>query len=185
MSLPRPAPRNGPRGFTLVELLITLIVVGVLAGIAAPSMLTFIQSSRLTAAANLLQGDLQLARREAIKRNMAVLVCPVSATALVCGAVWTAGWMVCYRTGTVASDFDRCDATSATNPNPIATRAATESTLTLASLPTSAPYVRFTSDGSLGSIGSALSFTATGTWSGAKTYTWTIPVTGNISMKLS
>ncbi len=49
-------------GFTLPELLVTLTIVGVLAGVAAPAMLHVIQSTRLHAAAEAVAGDLRLAR---------------------------------------------------------------------------------------------------------------------------
>jgi type IV fimbrial biogenesis protein FimT len=171
------------RGFTLIELMVTLAVIAVLAGIAGPQLAAFIQNSRLSSAANLLHADLQFARREAIKRNMPVLVCPVGAagTPLVCGTAWTSGWMICYRQD---STYDTCDTGTSANANPIVTRGAPDSTLVLAGLPTTAPFVKFNANGTQGA-GSALSFTVTGNWTGSKTYTLTIPATGNISMKLA
>ena len=180
------------RGFTLIELLTTLAVVAALAAIAAPPLLGFIQSARLRAAANTLQADFQLARREAIKRNQPVLVCPVGAalTPLVCGSDWTLGWMVCYRMGTTsstASDYDRCDTAATNDPNPFVKRAALESTLVATGLPTTAPFVRFNANGSQGVLGSttSLSFTLKGSWSGTKVYTWTVPASGNVTMVIS
>ncbi len=182
------------RGFTLIELLTTLAVVAALAAIAAPPLLGFIQSARLRSAANTLQADFQLARREAIKRNQPVLVCPVGAagTPLVCGTNWTLGWMICYRvqgtTSATASDFNQCDSpVSADDPNPFVKRAALESTLVATGLPTTAPFVRFNANGSQGVQNSTtgLSFTLKGSWANSKVYTWTIPPPGNISMVIS
>ena len=85
-------------GFTAIELMITLVIVIVMATIAAPSMVEVIRASRLTAAANQLQADMQIARREAIRRNTTVLMCP--STSGTCpasglsGANWAAGWVV-------------------------------------------------------------------------------------------
>lgn len=57
------------QGFTLLELLITIAVLGILLGIAVPSFQSSLTNSRLTTAANDLVGALQAARSEAIKRN--------------------------------------------------------------------------------------------------------------------
>jgi type IV fimbrial biogenesis protein FimT len=62
-------------GFTVVELLVTLTVVGILAALAVPNMRPFIQNNRLTAASNDLLRSFQLARTEAIKRQQNVVVC--------------------------------------------------------------------------------------------------------------
>jgi type IV fimbrial biogenesis protein FimT len=56
-------------GFTLLELMVTLAVLGILLGIAVPSFQSSLTNSRLTTAANDLVGALQAARSEAIKRN--------------------------------------------------------------------------------------------------------------------
>ena len=63
------------RGFTLLELMVVLIVVGILLGIAVPGMTDFIRNSRMTAAANDLVGALTFARGEAIKRRAPVTLC--------------------------------------------------------------------------------------------------------------
>ena len=68
------------RGFTLVELMITLAVVVVLTVIAVPSFRNMINSNRLTTAANEMVGALNLARMEAIKRNGSTQFCSNSAT---------------------------------------------------------------------------------------------------------
>jgi len=49
-------------GFTLPELLVTLTIIGILAGVAAPGMFRVIESTRLRAAAESLSSDLRLAR---------------------------------------------------------------------------------------------------------------------------
>jgi len=75
------------RGFTLIELVVTLAVVGVLAGLAAPSLAGLIAGQKVRT----LAADLHLAmtqtRSEAIKRNASVTL---SAT----GGNWAAGWTV-------------------------------------------------------------------------------------------
>jgi type IV fimbrial biogenesis protein FimT len=61
-------------GFTLMELMITLTVVGVLATIGAPSFLNMIQDNRTTTQTNELVTALNLARSEAIKRGEGITV---------------------------------------------------------------------------------------------------------------
>jgi len=59
-------------GFTLIELMITLILVAILLALAAPSFQGTIERRRLDGAAENLFSDLQFARSEAIKQNQAV-----------------------------------------------------------------------------------------------------------------
>ena len=68
------------RGFTLVELMITLTVATILLVIAVPSFSYIINSNRLTTTANALIGSLNTARMAAIQRNAAVQFCSNSAT---------------------------------------------------------------------------------------------------------
>jgi type IV fimbrial biogenesis protein FimT len=63
------------RGFTLVELMITVAVFAIVAAIAAPAMQAMVAASRLNGATSELVTTLQLARSEAIRRNASVLVC--------------------------------------------------------------------------------------------------------------
>lgn len=86
-------------GFTLIELMITLIVVAVLMGIGVPNLRTFIQNSRITTQGNEMLASLALARSEAIKRSAPVVVCPSAAptaAAPTCsaGGIWERGWLV-------------------------------------------------------------------------------------------
>lgn len=54
----------------------TLAVIGVILGIAAPSFREFLLNNRMTGTANDLLAAFQLARSEAIKRQQPVAVCP-------------------------------------------------------------------------------------------------------------
>jgi len=77
------------RGFTLIELLIGVTLVGVLLALGVPAMGSYLQNSKLATAASGYFTGLQLARAEAIRRNVQtqfVLTDTVAASANV-GAV--------------------------------------------------------------------------------------------------
>jgi type IV fimbrial biogenesis protein FimT len=60
------------RGFTLVELLIGIAILGVLITLAMPSFSAWIQNTQIRNAADALANGLQLARSQAIARNVQV-----------------------------------------------------------------------------------------------------------------
>lgn len=80
------------KGFTLIEVVVTVLVVGVLASIAGPAFNSMITGTRLSGELNQLVGALNVARSEAQKRGTTVSVCP--GTALTCTTNWSAGWIV-------------------------------------------------------------------------------------------
>lgn len=77
-------------GFTLVELLITVSIAGILLGIAIPSFTSSITSNRLTTNANEFVSALNLARSEAIKREQPVVLKRKGEAS----GQWNAGWQV-------------------------------------------------------------------------------------------
>jgi type IV fimbrial biogenesis protein FimT len=62
-------PRSAEGGFTLIELMITVAVVAVFAGLAGPAFREMIASQRTRSATSALTESLWLARSEAVKRN--------------------------------------------------------------------------------------------------------------------
>lgn len=70
----RPVPnlRVKTQGFSLVELMVGIAIMAVLASLALPSYKVWMQNSRIRATAESIQNGLQIARAEAVKRNLPV-----------------------------------------------------------------------------------------------------------------
>jgi len=56
-------------GVSLVELLVTIMIVGILTAIALPNFQTWIRNARIRTTAEAITNGLQLARSEAVRRN--------------------------------------------------------------------------------------------------------------------
>ncbi|MEJ1354759.1 MAG: GspH/FimT family pseudopilin [Candidatus Sedimenticola sp. (ex Thyasira tokunagai)] len=81
------------KGMTLVELMVTLAVGGILLAIAVPSYRTMVQNNRLAAGANEFVSSMSLARSEALKRRADVTVTATDSS--VAGNEWgKGGWEV-------------------------------------------------------------------------------------------
>lgn len=78
---------QGRKGFTLVEMMVTILVLGILASLAAPSFAELIASQRTRMAASDLFTSLLRARSEAIKRNGSTIIVAKSGG-------WANGWQV-------------------------------------------------------------------------------------------
>ena len=80
-------------GFTLVEMMVVVMVLGILATLAAPSFQSLMQSQQVRNASFELYSSLRLARSEAIKRNGNVTVTPVNSDD------WGLGWTITSAEG--------------------------------------------------------------------------------------
>lgn len=85
--------RAGARGFTAVEMVITVAVVGVLASIAVPASQEMIAKQRVRSAAGDLLNTLMRTRSFAIKLQVPVTMLPVAP------ATWQSGWSVPQPSG--------------------------------------------------------------------------------------
>jgi len=74
-------------GFTLIELMITLVIAIVVLSIGIPGITRLKQNSELTTVTNELVAALSLARSEAIKRSASVALTPT-------GGSWGNGWEI-------------------------------------------------------------------------------------------
>ncbi len=82
------------KGFTLVELMITLAIAAIVITIGVPSFRQTINNNRLTTVANSFIASINLARSEAIKRNSRVVVCGSSNGKECTGSGYQSGWIV-------------------------------------------------------------------------------------------
>jgi type IV fimbrial biogenesis protein FimT len=98
----KPIRGSDSRGVTLVELMIALTVLGVLLALAVPSFRDAALNSSLRAISSNLYASVQLARGEAIKRNVPITLCRANTTGTACDvdSDWAAGWIV-VASGTV------------------------------------------------------------------------------------
>lgn len=85
-----------PRGFSILELLITVTVIAVLLAIAAPIWRSAMRKSYLSSVVNSIVGDMQYARAESATRHQFVSICR-STTGSACdtsGVNYDAGYIV-------------------------------------------------------------------------------------------
>ena len=97
------------RGFTLIELMITITVAAILLGVGIPTFREFTRNNAVTAAHNDLVTSFGYARSEALRRSRPVSVC-ASADGATCGdaADWTTGW-IAFTDRSTAGTLDGTD----------------------------------------------------------------------------
>lgn len=84
-------------GFTLYELLTTMLIVGVILALGVPNMQSFRQNSRMITAANDLHSSFHLARSESSRAKTSITICASADSMAVlptCGGELEAGWIV-------------------------------------------------------------------------------------------
>jgi type IV fimbrial biogenesis protein FimT len=87
--------KKAATGFTLMDLLVTLTVLGILVAVGIPSFSSVIRNNRITAHTNELVTALTYARSEAMKRGDVITTCPSNDGEDCAGSNdWSTGWIV-------------------------------------------------------------------------------------------
>ena len=86
-------------GFTLYELLVTMLLVALLTGLAIPSFSSVLASQRQRVEINALFHAIHLARKESVMRRKVVSLCP-SNDGRTCASSrdWSSGWLMFENT---------------------------------------------------------------------------------------
>ena len=89
------AMRRTQSGFSLIELMMVVVVIGILSAVSLPWLRGYISNSYLTTTSIDLVTGIQYARSEAIRRNNRVAICVSTDNATCSGAnTWHTGWIV-------------------------------------------------------------------------------------------
>lgn len=107
------------KGFTLIELMVVIVVLSVVVSLAAPSFSAILQDNRAASMGEDLQGALQYARSEAVKRRQNVQVCRRNAAGSNCenGTDWSSGWLVKLAAGSVLKVWDSAQGLAVVGPS--------------------------------------------------------------------
>lgn len=66
------------RGFTLIELMATIAVAGIMIAVAAPGLASLMRQNRIATASSDLVGSMTYTRGEAVRRAKAISLCPAA-----------------------------------------------------------------------------------------------------------
>lgn len=91
----RPASLIPQSGFTLPELMITVLILAIVLGIAVPGLQSLLSQQELRSKVSLLNSTLAYARNEAVSRVETVTICGTGGGNVCNGSDdWSNGWMV-------------------------------------------------------------------------------------------
>ena len=101
-------------GFTLIELMVAVSVLGVLLAIALPSFQPLIERWRVRQVTEGLVSSLQFARSEAIKRGGGIIMQKITTNTHGCTAPstkseWDCGWIICIDGSVDGKKNDKCE----------------------------------------------------------------------------
>lgn len=110
------------KGFTLLELLVTLTIAALLLGYALPGWTALMKKSQVSESVRQLTQAIQLARNSALAHHRMVTVCP-SADGLHCGSGWGGGLLVFTGDDLVIDEEERLGVFPGTTANRVEWRA--------------------------------------------------------------
>lgn len=166
VSTPPTARRQA--GFTIVEVMLAVGLVGILTAIGIPALRNFTLQQRISTTAQDLQLDLALARSEAITRAASVSVCTSSDGATCTGSGWEGGRII-FTDANQNGSLDGTDAVIRVGYAPLASMTVT-----------AAPAVTFVSFNRLAQANAAVTFTICK--SGLKSRVLAVRTSGNPSI---
>lgn len=89
------------QGFTLIELMITIAILGIILAIAIPNFSDFLEKQRLNGAENEYLGVLNFAKSEALKRNAPIYIIATRTSA--------SNWRITAAISSTCAVGDACD----------------------------------------------------------------------------
>lgn len=121
MTAPKLSPSRDQRGFTLVELMVTLAIFGLLAMLAMPGLTPLLVQWQRDSVTRNMTTHFQQARSEAIKTSRRVVVCPLDpdqpTEKCLADNQWKDGWLV-FIDGNGNNRYDPSQAVTPENPDP-------------------------------------------------------------------
>jgi type IV fimbrial biogenesis protein FimT len=142
------------KGFTILELMIVMALVGILAAAAAPYLGDIIKNNRIKSTMYELLNSINIARSEAVRQKVQTVLCrsaDPTADPPVCGGTtntWTTGWLV-------YADDDGSSGYSSTNDTLIGIGNAATGDLQIKSNDDGNQYLVYNTDGTLDESGQA------------------------------
>jgi type IV fimbrial biogenesis protein FimT len=154
-------------GFTVIELMITVVVVGILIALAAPSLREFVLQQQARASISEFHRGVATARAEAIRRNRRVTL---SARAPCTGANFNNGWQVYVDEGTAPNQCRDGAETLIVESSELSS----DLTVAWANADANRPYIIFTPTGGVVMANGA---------SGASSWSVSVPTVSSIAPK--